>query len=68
MSGPSVALSAMAEPLMQASSMPVTTVTCASPPRIQPTTLVASRIKCSVMPQRLSSSPVIMKVGKASKA
>ncbi len=42
------------------------TVTCASPPRIQPTSRWQNSISLSVSSQRLSSSPASTKVGSAS--
>ena len=66
--GPSDAASASTDPEMPAKNMDVTMLTCASPPRIQPTSNCASRTSLSVISQRLRSSPVRTNIGRARSA
>ena len=66
MIGAMVAASESVEPVIPESSMLAVTVTCARPPRIQPTSLLQNSISLSVSSQRLSSSPASTKVGSAS--
>src|SRR5262245_33396963 len=68
MIGAMVAASDSVEPVIPESSMLAVTVTCARPPRIQPTSRRQNSISLSVSSQRLSSSPARTKVGSASSA
>src|SRR2546426_6950409 len=66
MIGAMVAASDSVEPVIPDSSMLAVTVTCASPPRIQPTSRWQNSISLSVSSQRVSSSPASTKGGSAS--